>query len=394
MTTHSTSHYDTRHDASLDGLRGVAALIVIVHHYALMLYPAMVFNDMGQAKSSFDTWVATTPLNLLIGGHFSVCLFFVLSAYVLTRRYVGKPEGLPLLLSMAKRYPRLGIPIFGSVVLGFTAFWTRVFFNSGGWDILANGQWGFFAQILPTLQAALVEATTGAIFHGSNSFNGPLWTMQIEFYGSLGVFLFLFLFDPLSWRWRTALYCIVIALSWRTYYVAFVLGLILSEIQAYQPNLLRWIGARAWVIALLVGVGLFLGSIPVFFEAWDGTLYAFLPRGGWLQGYHVLGALFVVVAVITSTSLRALLSVPFCNFLGTISFAMYLVHVVVLEYFSRAIVHLLESSMGYHWATGVTLLPTLGLVFLVSWYFSLWVDKPAIRFANRVSRHIEHRCVQ
>jgi len=382
----------SKHETSLDGLRGVAALIVVVHHYALMFYPAMIFNDPKQVKSALDTWVATTPLDLLIGGNFAVSLFFVLSAYVLTRKHVGKQDGLPLVSSMAKRYPRLGIPVFTSVMLCFVALWTRVFLTNDGWELLASGQWHFFAPIMASFKNALIEATTGAVFQGSNTFNGALWTMSIEFYGSLGVFLFMLLFDPLAWRWRLVLYCIALTLSWGTFYMAFILGLILSEMQAHQIKRLQWIGARSWVIALLMGVGLFLGSIPIYFPVWDGTMYAFLPRGEWPHIYHILGALCVVTAVVSSTKLRVMLESPFCNFLGTISFAMYLVHVVVLEYFARSTVKLLESTMGYHWATGITLLPTVGLVFFASWYFCHWVDKPAIQFASWVGRHIEKRC--
>ncbi len=390
--TSSHTPPEAPHDTSLDGLRGVAALVVIIHHYALMLYPTMVLNDPAQAKSTFDAWVATTPLNLFIGGHFSVCLFFVLSAYVLTRKHVGQPDGLPLILSIAKRYPRLGIPIFASVILCFIALFIRTFFLHGGWDIIKNEQWVFFSQFIPFLQKALIEGTTGAILYGLNNFNGPLWTMQIEFYGSLGVFLFLFLFDTTSWRWRVALYGIATILAWRTYYLAFILGLILSEIQVRRTHWFQWIGSRSWVAIVLAGSGLFLGSIPVFFENWDSTFYDFLPRGGWLQGYHILGALFLVVAVINNNVLRSWLSTPLCHFIGKISFAMYLTHVVVLEYFSRTIIHLLESGIGYHWATGVMLFPTLALVFWVSWHFTLWFDKPAIRFPNRVSHYIEKRC--
>lgn len=382
----------SHHESSLDGLRGVAALIVVVHHYALMLYPSMVFNDINRIKSPLDTLVATTPLNLLIGGHFAVCLFFVLSAYVLTRKHVGKKNGLSLISSIFKRYPRLGIPIFASVMLSFIALWLNNFITTGNYKILLSGSLDIYYHIWISFKSAWTEATTGALLHGSNTFNGALWTINIEFYGSIGVFIYMFLFDPLAWRKRLVLYAIAAFLTWKTYYLAFVMGLVLSEIQTYQPQWIKWIGERKSVIGVMLVCGLLLGSIPIHFEAWQGTMYAILNHATWPQGYHLLGAFIIVLTVMASSHLQHIFSLPFSKFLGDISFSMYLIHVIILQYFGHSLVTILEQHLGYHLATGTVLIPTIGLVFWLSWYFSNWVDKPAIRMAGIVARHTESRC--
>ena len=380
------------HDSSLDGLRGLAALIVVIHHYALMLYPSMVFNDIQRIKSPLDTWVATTPLNLLIGGHFAVCLFFVLSAYVLTRKHVGQPNGLPLVCSIVKRYPRLGIPVFASVMVCFVALWLNNLISTGNYNLLLSGGSDIYHHIGVSFKQAWKEATTGALLHGSNTFNGALWTINIEFYGSIGVFVCLFLFDPLRWKSRLVLYAVALVLTWKTYYLAFVLGLLLADVQTHRPHWFRWAGTRRGVIAMLVTGGLLLGSVPIHFHDWQGTLYAMLQPTAWPQGFHVLGAWAVVFALLASPALQRLFSRPVFSFLGTVSFSMYLIHVTVLQYVGHTLVSVLTPHLGDHWAAGTVLLPTVALVLWLSWHFSVWVDRPAIRVAGAVARYTARRC--
>ena len=351
----------------------------------------MIYNDPQGMKSAIDTWVATTPLNLLIGGHFAVCIFFVLSGHVLTRKHVGKQQRIQLVSSMAKRYPRLGIPIFFSVFLNFILLWISAFLSRGGLELSESGQRLLLSQIVSSFNRALVEATTGAILYGSNTFNGVFWTMDREFYGSLCVLLSVYLFGSISWHWRVVVYLVAIVFSWQGYYLAFVLGLLLTEALVFQSQVFRHIGKRRWLIAVLLVTGLMLGSIPVYFLVWDGTIYSYVYQLDWPKSYHIIGAFLVLLAVISSEQIREILISPFFKFLGDISFSMYLVHGVVLQYFGLEVVRLLAPHLGHHWAAVVALPPMLGVVALVSRYFNLWVDQPAIQIANLVAVSIVKR---
>lgn len=71
--------------SSLDGLRGVAALVVLVHH-SLLLVPALLAPYRVPVPTIFGNatwWVTYTPVHLLWDGGGAVTVFFVLSGFVL-----------------------------------------------------------------------------------------------------------------------------------------------------------------------------------------------------------------------------------------------------------------------------------------------------------------------
>lgn len=61
------------------------------------------------------------------------------------------------------------------------------------------------------------------------SYNTNLWTMKIEFIGSLLTFSFLALFGGLKRRYL--IYVILFFIFYKTYYLAFLLGILLSDIK-------------------------------------------------------------------------------------------------------------------------------------------------------------------
>lgn len=74
----------------IEGIRGLAAIIVVLHHYTLAFYPALNFGDSNQTNfgnGSLELLFANTPLNLIYNGGFAVSVFFILSGFVLSNAY-------------------------------------------------------------------------------------------------------------------------------------------------------------------------------------------------------------------------------------------------------------------------------------------------------------------
>ena len=77
-----------RKDASLEFLRGAAALIVLNGHILRAFAPSAAGGDGDNAAQSLKTSLAFIAFN----GGSAVYLFFVLSSYVLVKRYFQSRE--------------------------------------------------------------------------------------------------------------------------------------------------------------------------------------------------------------------------------------------------------------------------------------------------------------
>jgi peptidoglycan/LPS O-acetylase OafA/YrhL len=101
--------------ASLDGLRGMAAVVVVLHHTALTV-PALVAASADPAgNAGWIWWLTNTPVHLLWGGAEAVYVFFVLSGFVLTLPFaVGRTAAWGSYY--LTRLLRLYLPVWGALV--------------------------------------------------------------------------------------------------------------------------------------------------------------------------------------------------------------------------------------------------------------------------------------
>jgi peptidoglycan/LPS O-acetylase OafA/YrhL len=111
-----------RKDASLEFLRGAAALAVLNGHILRAFAPAAEGGD--NAAQSLKTGLAFIAFN----GGSAVYLFFVLSSYVLVKRYFQTRKAQDLLLGAIKRLPRLAGPVLVAVLASCIIFKLDLYF--------------------------------------------------------------------------------------------------------------------------------------------------------------------------------------------------------------------------------------------------------------------------
>jgi peptidoglycan/LPS O-acetylase OafA/YrhL len=121
----------------MDGLRGVAALFVVFHHYAIVFTVSsqkgfhhdqeIAAEGQEPIPPQEDNWILLFPLIRVIhSGRFMVAIFFVISGYVLSYRGLklareGKANKLldSLGSSVFRRWLRLHLPVIASTFLAF-----------------------------------------------------------------------------------------------------------------------------------------------------------------------------------------------------------------------------------------------------------------------------------
>src|SRR5271157_5509248 len=86
----------------LDGLRGWAAVVVLLHHVFVDGLPANAL------MADRNLWAKVFFLN----GTLAVCVFFVISGFSLSIRYLDRGDGRALARIASGRYLRLALPIF------------------------------------------------------------------------------------------------------------------------------------------------------------------------------------------------------------------------------------------------------------------------------------------
>jgi peptidoglycan/LPS O-acetylase OafA/YrhL len=106
---------------ALEGLRGVAAIVVVIFHALLIFYEYMVFGPsvastqhMGLEDNLFGS-----PFRIFFAGTFAVAIFFVLSGFVLSIGFLSKGKKIILQKLALKRYLRLMLPALASVMIAW-----------------------------------------------------------------------------------------------------------------------------------------------------------------------------------------------------------------------------------------------------------------------------------
>lgn len=179
----------TRKFADMEALRGFAALGVVVYHY---LYGFVPFDSPGSPVRADDLVTVERPLLLaFINGPFLVSIFFVLSSFVLTTRFVTEADQRAAIIAMAKRFPRLfPLTLIGALLpaLLFAADWT---YNhqlaeaiGSSWLELSGGVKTSDEWPAPSVQGGLRDSVL-LFGRGISQYNSALWTMKHELIGSL-----------------------------------------------------------------------------------------------------------------------------------------------------------------------------------------------------------------
>ena len=166
----------------LDGMRGVAALMVLLYH---------LFND----AKSFYVW--PTPVPEFFHGFLGVDFFFILSGFVMGYAYDRQwTDGMTLGGFVRRRLIRLHPMVVMGVLIGTACFLVQ---GSTRWD---GTEVGIQAVMLVTLLALfLIPSPAGLDVRGNTEsfpLNGPHWSLFFEYIGSL---LYGLMLHRLSERW-------------------------------------------------------------------------------------------------------------------------------------------------------------------------------------------------
>ena len=366
------------HYEILDGLRGVAALIVVAFHH-------------------FEIY-AVDPLYVvpyINHGYLAVDFFFVLSGFVIGYAYDDRWGRMTLWDFCKRRIIRLQPMVVVGAVIGGLCF----YFGAGKM-FPQIGEVPVWQMLLVMLAGCLLIPTTAAIrqpWHEMFPLNGPAWSLFFEYIGNL-------------------LYAAVVRRFSKRVLVAFVaasgVALLWMAVGSSDGSVLggheltgRQFGSG--MVRLLYpffgGLLLFrLGRrirIPGGFWLCSLVLAAilFFPRLGgeqrlWLNGlYESISILFLFPLIVLAgagSPIRGKVSVGICKFLGEISFPLYIIHYPFVYLFMA---YVKEHDLGWQESWPLMIAVGVGCVVLAYGFLKLFDEPVRAWLRNRFLRHAAQR---
>ncbi|QDU36135.1 Acyltransferase family protein [Maioricimonas rarisocia] len=383
----STSRPRRRLD-ELEGLRGIAALVVVFSHLRHTF-----FENASQAIRFRYGDTAETLFKACIDGTCAVWIFWVMSAFVLSLKFHASSPGdhLNTMLRDAtfKRYPRLMLPILASVCLAWALHAGDLMTNQDLAEILGpeyDAWLGSFYTFAPSPSHAFQSAVWHALFdyRAEDSYNAVLWTMEIEFYGSLFLFAFLALFGKHALRlFVYALTLAVVSALGAHWISSFILGTALCDVYVHRQMLTERFSPRIRLFTAAARNSKLL-AIAVLATLW----YAIGLPNRWGVMNLILATFVTGFVVFSSPASRFFALSPFV-FLGKISFGLYLVHLAIICSAAYPLFNAFHPVVGRHQAAIAASLCLLALSIAGGWCLWFVADRPAVSLARAVSDTFE-----
>lgn len=377
-----------------EGIRGVAALVVVNEHL-LKLFFLMAFSDAAMRSEGFGILeeLSFPPFNMMHNGAWAVCVFFVLSGYVLSHSFFsGKHVNHQILCgSLIARYVRLAIPITASLLLVWLFMRFDLFQFTQVAELTQTKEINPYLDHL-TLLEVFKQGFGSALFLDNYSYNPPLWTMSVEMIGSIGVFILQGIFLAFkqannAWIYRLCIYAGLITLLFPTLYIGFLLGMLLCDLRNNsKTNEILDSYSKFWVPgSLLVGTvlsaymirGLYSNPFKLI------TFNGFNPYHEYL--YNTWGAFFLLAGIVYSKRISEFFSKPIFLALGKISFPLYLVHYTVMTSLT-AFLYISLPINDHLYKSVLSILISLPVMFIVAYYFNVAINEPAKKVTILIKR--------
>lgn len=308
----------------LDGLRGLAALIVVLCH-TILIIPALARADFFAAdvgSGSFIWLLAYTPIHFLWDGTAAVSIFFVLSGLVLTLSVSAAPAA-----RWRSYYPRriirLYLPAAASIAFALLLSITHDQHIS--------------TDVSPWLAAhisaphGIDEAVREATLLNPGWLVTPLWSLKWEVIFSLALPGYVQLQRRMSAKTGTILCLALILCGYMlsmdalTYLPMFGLGVVMALHYEETLAFAARIPSKAWIVFALL--------LPLCLSS-NWSAHGFLSRSiagqllvtGVCGGISALAAAGTVLLCAGCGQARTLLKCRPVKWLGKRSFSLYLIH--------------------------------------------------------------------
>lgn len=346
----------------LDGLRGVFSIMVVLFHFNSEFIPDFLFNNFIIRKSGLF-----------------VDFFFVLSGFVIALNYKNLSKVNELKTYLKKRFIRIYPLLFWTAMVFFAVYYTCTYYGLTKSYAELEGRW-----ILNLAETLLLTNSTPLL--GVNyGINYPSWTISSEMISYLVFGVLSIVLLTLKKSLKVAIVigiCITFLLSLKQYWVnddyGFVRGLyaFLSGYFVFKcykngktyPNCLEVL-----MILIIVSYMYILSSLEI--RKMELFSIATIP---------LLFSLIIYTILHTNGVVSKLLETKPFQFLGKISYSVYLNHGIVIVLIPNIIKYGFDLSLN-PWSQTLILIVTMLALIIYSNFTYVLVEK---RVGNMLKRKL------
>ena len=366
------------HYALLDGLRGVAALLVVWYH---------IFEGFQFAGNK-------PVIDFINHGYLAVDFFFILSGFVVGYAYDNR-WGKTLTLGgfFRRRLIRLQPMVIMGAVIGAVSF---LLSGMERWDGTHATLWlTFLAFVCGCLMLPALPGMPREVRGNGEMFplNGPCWSLFFEYVGNIVYALFI---RRLSTRLLAVLsFALCYALAWfavtaqsgygsigvgwtvdRTNILGgslrmlcpFTMGLLLSRI--FKP--IHYARGAFWTSAALL---LIIFHVPYIHS--DGAL----SLNGIFEAACIIAVFPLVVWYAASGKTTDIASTRICRFLGDISFPLYIVHYPLMYAFYMWLIKTRQYTLYETWPAALAVVTAS---IILAWLCLKLYDMPVRKWLRNL----------
>ena len=317
----------------LDGLRGWAAIVVLLFH---------VFCD----ALPFDVTLGSKlRLFLPFNGAMAIFTFFVVSGFSLSADYLNRGDLNSWMRITIGRYFRLAIPIFAACLI--VHVWMLTGLLAAPDDRLVTFQQ--FLTFVPTVGHLLSFSFYGVFFDYRDTYIGPLWTMRYELIGSFIALAAVLIARPRPFRLLLFLFIAVVLLVFAPdpFYpvlALFPIGCALADgyVRGWMKSIPQRVGLGLLILAVLVPI-----LCPYSLTVWA-----------------CIGTTALIVGSVATPPVRRFLESDFSVRLGDVCFPLYLIHGPVICMLGEPLMRTFGQNMTWRVLIDVfTIIASLAAAF-------------------------------
>ncbi|KAI4259778.1 MAG: hypothetical protein LQ352_000584 [Teloschistes flavicans] len=336
----------------VDGLRGIASVLVVTAHICRSLAPHLLSPAMSDKLP--PTLLQLPFIRCLVMGRASVAIFAIVTGFVnslgpLKKSRAGNADAAlsGVAKSAFRRFGRFMIPAVVATVFS----WLGCQF--GAYDIarVADSQWirdtspesstsfaGAFYDLFKNLGTTWID--------GFNTYDRIQWTLTYLLKGSMMTYLSLFALIYVKPRWRMLIIAGMFYFKWKSgdALVGFNIfcGIFLADV-SLDGDIASFAAVHPFLQAVgssfLIFLGLLFCSYPEENPEWARWSTKLLDFGYWIfpsgvefaRYYPGLGADVLATGVMFNATAKKLLSHRFLCWMGKLSWPVYLLHAPLIR---------------------------------------------------------------